>query len=311
MSNNKIKILIADANVTTSKKLASYLEDSGFEVACLHEGIHVTQKFFEFRPQFILIDMVLPGFSGYDCLQFLKEQGALDSGETKMIMLSQHNARQNVETCLKMGASDYIVKPVNPMDVLTRIALHIQARKRLLRINEIAEDDIRQINYYLQLVELFIKAIGVQEDEHKVQFQILRMLAMAIGAVRTSLIQIAPEPTVTASSDNESFKSFKLQIEKYPEVDFVQRTGKPLFIESLKDNQMMSFIKDQMKAVHFNSMIIHPVFINGELTGIISSRLTESSKVTDADIRLCQIAAQLIGSYLYQVSQRNSSKPAA
>lgn len=310
MASQTIKIMVADHNVTTSKKLATYLQDSGFSVVCLHDGLHVAPKILEFRPQFILIDMMLPGFSGFECLDFLKEQGILDTGNMKVIVLSQHNAKQNVEAALRAGASDYVVKPVNPMDVLTRVALHMQARKRLMQVDEIVNDDIRQTNYYLHLVELLIKTIGVQADNHQIQFQLLRMLSLAISAVRISLITLEPTPTVIASSDNEAFKSFQLNIEKYPEVDYVQRTGKPLFIESLKDDAMMAFIKDQMKSVHFNSMIVLPVYANGVLKGILSSRLAETSKVADAEIRLCQIVAQIIGSYWYQVSQRATDKAA-
>lgn len=310
MANQTVKILVADHNVTTSKKLAGYLQDSGFSVVCLHDGLHVPQKILEFRPNFILIDMMLPGFSGFDCLMFLKEQGILETGNMKVIVMSQHNAKQNVEACLNNGASDYVVKPVNPMDVLTRVALHLQARKRLLQVDEIVNDDIRQTNYYLHLVELLIKSIGVKANDHQVKYQLLRMLSLAIGAVRISLIALENSPTVIASSDNEKFTSFQLNVEKYPEVDYVQRTSKPLFIESLKDDAMMAFIKDQMKSVHFNSMVVLPIFTNGELKGILSSRLTESSKMTDADIRLCQIVAQIFGSYWYQVSLRNTSKAA-
>jgi DNA-binding response OmpR family regulator len=310
MAAQTIKILVADHNVTTSKKLAGYLQDSGFSVVCLHDGLHIPQKILEFRPQFILIDMVLPNFSAFECLAFLKEQGILESGNTKIFVMSQHNAKQNVEACLKNGAHDYMVKPVNPMDVLTRIALHLQAKKRLLQVDEIIDDDIRQTNYYLHLVELLIKSIGVDAQRQQVQFQLLRMLSLAINAVRISLIEIEPSPTVIASSDNDKFNSFQLQIEKYPEVDYVQRTGKPLMIESLKDDQMMAFIKDQMKSVHFNSMIVLPVFVDGVIKGILSSRMAESTQLTDADIRLCQIVAQIIGSFWYQLSQRQTSKAA-
>lgn len=308
---NPIKILIADPNVTTAKKLATYLQDSGFSVVCLHDGFHVAQKLLEFRPQFVLIDMMLPDFSGYDCLKFLKEQDMLEDNSTKVIILSQHNAKQNVEACLKMGASDYVVKPVNPMDVLTRIALHLQARKHLIESAAIEDEDIRHANYYLQLVEFLIKTLGVKANNHQVQFQLVRMLSMAINAVRISLIDLKGDPTVVASSDNEKFKSFKLQIEKYPEVDYVQRTEKSLFIESLKDDEMLAFIKEQMKSVHFNSMIVLPVFVDGRLHGILSSRLKESSHVTDADIRLCQIVAQLVGSFWFQLSQRAPAKDSA
>lgn len=100
-----------------------------------------------------------------------------------------------------------------------------------------------------------------------------------------------------ASSDNDKFTQFALQIQKYPEIDYVQRTERPLFIESIKDDEMMGFIKEQMKSIYFNSMVVLPIFSDGNLQGILSARMPESTHLNMADIKLCQIAAQVIGSY--------------
>ena len=297
MELNKIRILIADQNVTVAKKLATYLQDSGFEVYALHDGVQMEQKILEIRPQFILIDLTLSDFSAMQCLNFIKDKELNKDGDMRVIVMSQHNAKQNVEACLKLGANDYIVKPVNPMDVLTRIALHIQARKKIVHYEEIQDLEMRQTNYYLNLVELFVKTIGVRTTPHQIHFQLLRMVALALNAVRVSLIQLDDNPTVIASSDNEKFTKFALQINKYPEIDYVQRTERALFIESIKDDAMMGFIKDQMKSVYFNSMIVLPIFNDGAIHGILSARLTESANLNEADIKLCQIAAQSISSY--------------
>ncbi|MCB9072374.1 MAG: response regulator [Bdellovibrionaceae bacterium] len=308
MSAQAIRILVADHNAITAKKLVSYLQDSGFTVAYLNDGLHVAQKILEFRPHFILMEMTLPNFTAFDCLSFLKEHDMLDNGNIKVFVLSQHNAKQNVETCLKMGAHDYLVKPLNPMEVLTRIALHLQARKKLLEVKETSSEDQQQTNYYLHLVELLIKTTGVRADRQQVQFQLLRMLSLAIHAVRISLIDLSESPIVVASSDNEKFTSFPLQIEKYPEIDYVQRTSKPLFIENLKDDHVMAMIREQMKTVHFNTMIVIPICVDGNVKGVLSSRLAESTQLTDAGIHLCQIVAQLVGSYWYQQSLLAKSK---
>jgi DNA-binding response OmpR family regulator len=297
MIQNKIRIVIADPNPATTKKLASYLQDSGFEVYCLHEGLSMGQKILEIKPHFIIIDMTMPDFPALKCLQLLQEKNLLADGELRVFVVSQHNAKQNVEVCLKNGAHDYIVKPINPMDLLTRIALHLQSRKRMQEEAQFKSLEIKQANYYLDLAGLLIKTISVRTSPHQIHFQLLRMVSMALGAVRVSLIKLGDAPTVIASSDNDKFTQFPLQIQKYPEIDYVQRTEKALFIESIKDDAMMNFIKDQMKSIYFNSMIVLPIFSDGHLHGILSARLTESANLNEADIKLCQIAAQTIGSY--------------
>lgn len=310
MALDKIRIIVADPNSTTSKRLANYLQDSGFEVYTIHDGHTMGQKILEIRPQFIIIDMTMPDFPAIKCLQFLNEKNLLQSGELKVLVMSQHNAKQNVEACLKSGAHDYIVKPINPMDILTRIALHLQARRHVEDEALIKSLELKQANYYLDLAELLIKTLSVRTSPHQIHFQLLRMMSMALGAVRVSLIKLDETPTVIASSDNDKFTQFPLQIQKYPEIDYVQRTERPLFIESIKDDSMMSFIKDQMKSIYFNSMIVLPIFSEGHLQGILSARMPDSTHLNAADVKLCQIASQTIGSYWQLQNLRSQSKAA-
>ncbi|MBY0313905.1 MAG: response regulator [Bdellovibrionales bacterium] len=297
-NNNEVRILIVDQEVTSAKKLMTYLNDSGFKASAIYDGENAGQKIMETRPHFILVDLTMPNFTAFDCLKFLNSKQMIENNEVRVIVLSHHNAQQNVEACLSQGAHDYVVKPAKPIDVLTRIALHLQARKRVLKVEETEDKNSRDANYYLRLVELLAKTITLPTPAEQVHYQLIRMLAFALNAVRISLITFDDtKPTVIASSDKEDFARFELQIEKYPEIDYVLRTQKPLFIESLKDDAMLSFVKDNLKAIHFNTMIVLPIISNGFLRGIISARFEVSSNLNDAEIRLCQIVPQLIAAY--------------
>lgn len=309
----EFRVLIADHNITTAKQLDTYLRDSNFVVQTLHDGLHVSKKIMEFRPHFILIDLTLPGFTAFECLDFLNEHKILVGGETRLIVMSSHNAQQNVKSCLQKGASDYIVKPVKPVDVLTRIALHLQARKKLQDVNQIKGQNLRLTNYYLHLAQLLVKTASIKATPHKIQFQLVRMLAMALKAVRISLITVNPAPTIRASSDNADFKDFKLQMDRYPEIDYVVRTGKPLFIESLKEDDTMGFVKDLMKSVQFDSMIVLPILQGEEVIGVLSAKMAESTHISDAEIRFCQLGAEVICNYwvLTNPYENESSEEAA
>jgi DNA-binding response OmpR family regulator len=304
MKSKDLRILIADKNNPTTHRLASYLKDSGFQVQCVFDGIHVADKIMEIRPHFILIDIAMPDFSGFKCLDFLNEKNLLANNETRVFILSGHNSQQNVEACLKKGAHDYIVRPIDPMDVLTRIALHWQANRKLKKIEEIKNIDHRQANYYLHMVELLIRAAAVKTATHQINYQLLRMLSLPMNAVRVSLIDVSRQkPTVIASSDNAGFTQFPLDMEKYPEVAYVARTQKPLFIENVSDDAVMSFIADQIKTVFFNTMIVVPICSDGVIHGVLSVRMAEASHLSDADIRLCQVVAQIFCNYWHLQGQ--------
>lgn len=314
MANQALRILLADQNLTSAKRLSTYLQESGFEVHLLHDGVLAQEHILEFKPHFIIIDLTLPNFSAYQCLEFLRKEDMLENDKTRVFVLSQHNAKQNVEACLQRGAADYLVKPVNPIDVLTRLALALQAKNRVLKETVSKDMASEQLNYYLQLVELFAKTLSVRTSSHQVHFQLLRMLSLAINAVRISLIKLdnGKAPTVIASSDNDKFSQFELNLDKYPEIDYVQRTHKPLFIENLQDDVMMAFIKDQMKSVSFNTMIVLPIFNQeGLITGILSARWAESTQLRDEDVRLCNILAQMVSTFWIFKDQAKLSTPKA
>lgn len=295
MKSADVSLLLIDTNSPTTKRLGTYLKESGFNVQMVFDGDQAANKILEIRPKFILIDLAMPDFSATQCLDFLSEKQLLK--DTKVMVLSGHNNRQNVEACLSKGAQDYLVKPIQPMDVLTRIVLLMQAKKKLAQVEEIKSVESRQANYYLQLVELLIKTAAVKTSSHQINFQLLRMLSLALNAVRISLINVNPVPTVIASSDNAGFRQFELKMEKYPELDYVLTTQNHLFIENLGDDASMAFVKENIKTVHFNTMIVLPIIHHGNISGILSARFGDSSNLSDADIRLCQVVAQIFCNY--------------
>lgn len=307
-SSYDIRILLIEQNTPTTKRLFTYLKESGFNVQAVYDGLQAPNKIMEVRPHFILMDLAMPDFSAFDCLDFLNSKNLLEDGQMRLFVMSSHNAKQNVDLCLKKGANDYLVKPINPMDILTRIALHLQANKQLKKVEEIENDSSKQANYYLNLVELLIKTAAVRTTPHQINYQMLRMLAMPLKAVRISLINLEPMPMVVASSDNPGFSQFELQLEKYPEIDYVQRTQKPLMIENVTDHGQLAFIQKHLKTIHFNTMIVLPIIVGEQIKGILSARLQDSSNLTDADIRLCKVVTQIFCNYWQNQSQANPSK---
>lgn len=296
-NRKEFRVLIADHNVIFARQLADYLRGSHFSVHHLHDGLHVSKKIMEVRPHFILIDLTLPNFGAFECLEFLKNKHLLGTNECRVIVLSTQNMQQNVKAVLNQGASDYLVKPIQPVEVLKRLALHLQARKRLIQVEEIKSEDVRQTNYYLHLGRLLVRALSAKATTHQIQFQVTRMLAMALNAVRISLVDLHPDPRVTASSDDPKFTNFPIDLVKYPELDYVLSTGRELFIENVKHDGTLSFIQQHLKEVQFNSMIIIPLLEGSQAGGALSVKFKEMDHISDADIRLCQLGAEALNTY--------------
>ena len=108
-SLQKIRVLIADGETVLANKLASYLRESGFETKVMNSNYLLQKEILEWRPAFIFIDLMLPGFYAQECLQFLKQRNLLGPQGCKVIVMSNHNDPKNVKACIQEGAHDFPV----------------------------------------------------------------------------------------------------------------------------------------------------------------------------------------------------------
>ncbi len=102
-----IKLLVIDDDLATCDFLRSFFSQRGYKVFVANDGdqaIFITK---EKRPDIILLDIKMPGLSGIEILQKIKE---IDKN-SKVIMMSAVDEKVVVELAMKYGAVDYITKP--------------------------------------------------------------------------------------------------------------------------------------------------------------------------------------------------------
>ncbi len=91
-------------------------------------------------PDLILLDIMMPGLSGYDVCRELKSNSA--TGDIPIIFLTAMSEMEDEKLGLEMGAVDYITKPVSPPIVLARIKTHLE--------NKVARDFLKDQNTFLE-----------------------------------------------------------------------------------------------------------------------------------------------------------------
>jgi signal transduction histidine kinase len=95
------------------------------------------------HPDLLLLDIHMPGLDGFEVCRRLK--AASDTADIPVIFLS---AEQDVETkvnCFKLGAMDYITKPFQPEEVLSRVAVHLELRHLQQNLNAMCEQRTREL----------------------------------------------------------------------------------------------------------------------------------------------------------------------
>lgn len=292
------KILVADHEITNASRLGRYLKDSGFDVRVISDGIQTQNAIQQWRPDFILIDLMFHNYPAQQCLKFLNDKLMISETGSRVIVLSNHNHKANVEQCLRMGASDFLVKPVSFLDVLSRLSLLAQSKQKVLDFKTIQDKELRQTHYFLQLTELMLRSAALASDNQKSYFQLIKMLALVTDAVRVSVIKAANDESaegfVMASSDDESLTNHRIDLPKYPEVKYVLRTQRPLFIENIENDANMSFLSKLNKSIEFNSMILLPIFHHKQVVGVLSLRMPKEKKqFQDIEIRFAKISSEI------------------
>ncbi|MCJ8277298.1 MAG: response regulator [Bdellovibrionales bacterium] len=297
MKVNEVRVLIADGDNTLSNKLSNYLRDSGFSTKVINNSYLMQKTILEWRPHFIFIDLLFPGFYAQKLLKFLNERKLIGPDGVNVIVMSNHNAEMNVMNCLSAGAEDFIVKPLEMIDVLHRLALLSRA-KRFNFENILSNNNEHQVKNYFQMINLLTQATAQNKPVRDLRFELIRMVSLALKAVRTSVYVTDSEKkriAVVHSSDDQKLSRIDLDLEKYPELQYVLRTEKPLFIESLEKDKTMSFIKHEIKSINFDCMMVLPIMSGPKLRGCVSIKMPkEYRKLTFYDIKIAEVTAQLL-----------------
>lgn len=114
------KILVVDDSPTDRQYLADALTRGGYEVITAASADDGMTKAKQLKPDLVLMDIVMPGQNGFQATRALTR-----SEETKhipVIICTSKGLETDRVWGLRQGAKDYIVKPINPADLLAKIA---------------------------------------------------------------------------------------------------------------------------------------------------------------------------------------------
>ncbi|MEZ5041120.1 MAG: response regulator [Saprospiraceae bacterium] len=121
-----MRILICEGGEMLISALKFRLEKKGFDVFLAAKKVEAGKRIQEKRPDLIVLDVDLPGFSEAELITFIKDRNAQ---EVPLILLGNIEHGDFVLDALKMGADDFIIKPIKPLELILRIQKVLQDRK--------------------------------------------------------------------------------------------------------------------------------------------------------------------------------------
>lgn len=142
------KILVIEDEPTLARLLSYNLSQEGYDTKVIDHGGDGLQEALQQSYDLIILDIMLPGLSGFEVLAKLRQKG----NRTPVIILTARNAEDEVVQGLKHGADDYITKPFGVAELLARVA----AVLRRTQSDEAAADIAKSNEKVIQAGELRI-----------------------------------------------------------------------------------------------------------------------------------------------------------
>lgn len=179
------KILIVDDEPDIVEFISYNLKNKGYLVTTANDGVEAIRKAKEFRPDLILMDIMMPNKDG---LEAVKELRVLPEFEdTAIIFLTALNDEKYEIEGLKIGADDFISKPIKPELLATRIA----ATLRRFRKDEAQEQKVTFGDLEINKTRFSVFYKGEEILLAKKEFELLSLLASKPGRVflRNEILQ--------------------------------------------------------------------------------------------------------------------------
>jgi len=120
------KLLLVEDEPSLARGVVDYLRHAGYEVAHVARGDATLAAVREHRPDLVVLDVMLPGRSGFDVLHDLREAGSA----IPVVMLTAKGDIVDRVRGLELGADDYVPKPFSPNELLARIRALLRRARR-------------------------------------------------------------------------------------------------------------------------------------------------------------------------------------
>jgi PleD family two-component response regulator len=116
---SKRKILLADDSQTALMMERALLVGSPYEVIVATDGQDAVQQAIANDPDLIILDVVMPNMDGFEACRELRRLDA--TRDTPIIMVTTRGEPHNVERGYEVGCNDYVTKPINGIELLSKV----------------------------------------------------------------------------------------------------------------------------------------------------------------------------------------------
>lgn len=172
------RILIIEDDEDISMIEDAYLAAAGFETKLLADGLHVNEILEQEQFDLILLDLMLPGKSGYTICREIR-----DKVDIPILMVTARSEPVDKIRGLGMGADDYIPKPFDPAELVARVTANIRQYDRMREKFQSTETSDEPEEIRIRNLRILVNSWKVYKGDQELkfpnkEFELLKFLAM-------------------------------------------------------------------------------------------------------------------------------------
>jgi two-component system, OmpR family, alkaline phosphatase synthesis response regulator PhoP len=172
-------VLVIDDEPSIVKLVTAYLKPEGYELHTAADGPSGLKAVRAFRPDIVILDIMLPGMDGLELLQHLRRES-----QAYVILLTARTEETDKVIGLSVGADDYVTKPFSPRELTARV----KAALRRIQLSATAGGETSVLNFRHLRLDAGARTVTVDDrpvELTAIEFDLLRALAENRGRVLT------------------------------------------------------------------------------------------------------------------------------
>ncbi len=141
MSTNRI--LIADDNAANRELLEAYLAGFDCDIEIAVDGQDTLDKVRSFKPDLVLLDVMMPKLSGFEVCRKVKDDP--ETSSVMVLMVTALNELGDIERAVNAGTDDFLNKPINKVSLLKRVSTMLKFKS--------VTDELERLRAYIREME--------------------------------------------------------------------------------------------------------------------------------------------------------------
>lgn len=171
------KILVIDDEPSITTLVSAYLKPEGYEVYTASDGNAGLKAARAFKPNLVILDIMLPGMDGIELLSRLRRES-----QVYVILLTARTEETDKIVGLSVGADDYVTKPFSPRELVARV----KAALRRIQTEAGSGSETSVLSFKHIRIDAGARTVSVEENPIEltvIEFDLLRALAENRGRV--------------------------------------------------------------------------------------------------------------------------------